>query len=85
MRSPDGKDPTPEEHEAAIQRVIEVGKKVGTPTGIHEMDAPGALKRAGQGMQFLAVGSDLRMMSVKSQELIAALRPAAGGKDVARY
>jgi 4-hydroxy-2-oxoheptanedioate aldolase len=49
------------------------------------MDAPGALKRAGQGMQFLAVGSDLRMMSVKSQELIAALRPAAGGKDVARY
>ncbi|HND51635.1 MAG TPA: aldolase/citrate lyase family protein [Pirellulaceae bacterium] len=85
MRTPDGKDPTPAEHEAAIQRVIEVGKKVGTPTGIHEMDAAGALKRAGQGMQFLAVGSDLRMMTVKAQETVQALHPAGDSKDVARY
>lgn len=85
MRSPDGKDPTPEEHEAAVQRVIEVGKQVGTPTGIHVMDAKSALDRAGQGMQFLAIGSDLRLMTQKAQETIAALHPEQTAKDVARY
>lgn len=85
MRTPDGKDPTPEEHEAVIQHVIQVGKKVGTPTGMHEMDAPGALKRAAQGMQFLAVGSDLRLMSTKATETLKALRPEGAAKEVARY
>lgn len=85
MRTPDGRDPSPAEHEAMIQRVIAVGKQVGTPTGIHEMEADGALRRAGQGMQFLAIGSDLRMMSSKAQETLRALRPAEQGKDLARY
>lgn len=85
MRTPDGKDPTPAEHESAIQQVIQVGKRVGTPTGIHEMEADGALRRADQGMQFIAIGSDLRLMTVKAQETIQALRPATGSKDVARY
>ena len=85
MRGPDGKDPTPEQHEAAIQRVIEVGKKVGCPTGIHVFDTKTALDRAAQGMQFLAVGSDLQMMLTKAQENVKALRPAEVSKDVARY
>lgn len=85
MRGPDGKDPTPEAHEAAIQRVIEVGREVGTPTGIHEMDPAGALRRAEQGMQFIAIGSDLRLMTVQAQATLQALRPAASAKDVARY
>ncbi|MDP6444793.1 MAG: aldolase/citrate lyase family protein [Pirellulaceae bacterium] len=85
MRSPGGEFPTPEEHEAAVQRVIEVGKQVGTPTGIHAMDPESALERAAQGMQFLAVGSDLRMMTQKAQEAVAALTPETAAKDVARY
>ncbi len=85
MRAPDGTFPTPEEHEAMVQRVIEVGKKVGTPTGIHAMDPESALDRASQGMQFLAVGSDLRMMTFKAQETVAQLYPDTVTKDVARY
>ena len=85
MRGPDGADPTAEEHEAAVQRVIEVGKEVGTPTGIHAMDAASALDRADQGMQFLAIGSDLRMMTQKAQEYVEMLNPAEAAKDVARY
>ena len=85
MRSPDGTMPTPEEHEAMVQRVIEIGKRVGTPTGIHAMDPETALERAGQGMQFLAVGSDLRMLSLKMQETVKALWPEGGEKDLARY
>lgn len=85
MRTPDGTDPTPEAHEAAIQKVIEVGKKVGTPTGIHSMDPHDALERAKQGMQFIAMGSDLKLMSVQAQEALKILHPDAETKDLARY
>jgi 4-hydroxy-2-oxoheptanedioate aldolase len=73
MRSADGTDPTPEEHEAAVERVIEVGRQVGTPTGIHVMTPEDALRRAEQGMQFLAVASDLRMLSTKAEEFLQQL------------
>jgi 4-hydroxy-2-oxoheptanedioate aldolase len=85
MREEDGAFPTPEEHEAAVQRVIEVGKKVGTPTGIHAMDPESALQRAEQGMQFLAVASDLRMMTATAQHYLKTLHPEEAAKDVARY
>lgn len=85
MRGEDGQDPSPEEHEAMIQRVIEVGKKVGTPTGIHAMDADSALQRAEQGMQFLAVASDLRLMTTAAQQALAKLHPDQAAKDIARY
>src|SRR5918999_760854 len=48
MRAPDGTFPTPEAHEAMVQRVIETGKRVGTPTGIHAMDPDSALQRVEQ-------------------------------------
>ncbi len=85
MRAPDGTMPTPEEHEAMIQRVIEIGRRVGTPTGIHAMEPENALERAEQGMQFLAVGSDLRMMNTEVQRTIKTLWPEGQQKDLARY
>jgi 4-hydroxy-2-oxoheptanedioate aldolase len=85
MRQPDGTFPTAQEHEAMIQRVIEVGKKTGCPTGIHAMSPENALERARQGMQFLAIGSDLRMMTLEAQRTVAAVFPEEGRKDVVRY
>lgn len=85
MRSNNGDFPRPEEHEALIQKVIEVGKKVGTPTGIHAMDPESALERVRQGMQFLAIGSDLRMMTQKAQEIVRTVFPQDAARDIARY
>jgi 4-hydroxy-2-oxoheptanedioate aldolase len=85
MRSADGSDPTPEQHEAMVQRVIRVGRQVGTPTGIHVMDADDALRRAEQGMQFLAIGSDLRMMSGKAQEILQQLIQGTDRGGIANY
>ena len=85
MRAPDGTMPTAEAHEAMIQRVIAAGKKVGTPTGIHAMDPENALERARQGMQFIAVASDLRMLSDGAKRITETLWPDAGAKDLARY
>ena len=65
--------------------MIAAGKKTGTPTGMHVMDPEAALKRAAQGMQFIAVASELRMMTAKAEEFLKVLKPGAATKDVARY
>jgi len=85
MRTADGRKPTDEEHEAMIQRVIAAGKKAGCPTGIHVMDPAVALKRAEQGMQFIAIGSDLHLLNTKTQEVAGVLWPERTKKDLARY
>ncbi|HEV7282689.1 MAG TPA: aldolase/citrate lyase family protein [Pirellulaceae bacterium] len=85
MRAADGTFPTAQEHEAAIQEVIRVGKETGTPTGIHAMDVESALLRAEQGMQFLAVGSDLRFLALKSEEVVQGLWPDRETGHLVRY
>jgi 4-hydroxy-2-oxoheptanedioate aldolase len=85
MRVTHGREATDEEFEAAIDRIVAAGKKTGTPTGIHAMSTAAALKRAKQGMQFIALGSDLRMMTERAQETLAALRPEHEAKELARY
>ena len=85
MRAADGTMPTAEAHEAMIQRVIAAGKKVGTPTGIHAMDPNSALERAAEGMQFIAVASDLRMLTEGAQRIVQTLWPGGSPRDLARY
>jgi 4-hydroxy-2-oxoheptanedioate aldolase len=85
MRRPDGSEATDDEFEAMLARVVEIGKKTGTPTGMHTMDTRAARARAEQGMQFIAVGSELRMMTQKAQESLSELSAVSGAKDIARY
>jgi 4-hydroxy-2-oxoheptanedioate aldolase len=85
MRVTCDREPTNEEFEAAIDRIIAAGRKTKTPTGIHAMSTSAALKRAEQGMQFIAVGSELRMMTEGAQESLRALRPGEEVKELARY
>lgn len=82
---PDGSPASDQEFEAAIAQVIDLGRRTGTATGMHVMDVPAALARAQQGMQFLAVGSDLRLMSQQAQATLAALRPQAVHGEAVRY
>jgi 4-hydroxy-2-oxoheptanedioate aldolase len=84
MRSPDGGEADDDAFEAMLTRVIAAGKKTGTPTGMHVMSPDAALKRAAQCMQFLAIGSELRMMTQEAQAILKTLGGTAG-KDVARY
>jgi 4-hydroxy-2-oxoheptanedioate aldolase len=85
MRGALGRDPSDEEFETAISRIIAAGKKTNTPTGIHTMSPPAALTRARQGMQFIAVASELRLMTEKAQETLRALNPEQETKELARY
>ena len=85
MTQPDGTLATDAEFEAALQTIVDIGKKTGTPTGIHAMDPHAALKRATQGMQFIAVASELRMMTQKAEEFLKVVKPDGEAKDLARY
>jgi 4-hydroxy-2-oxoheptanedioate aldolase len=84
MRSADGTEATDEAFEAMLARVVAAGKKTGTPTGMHVMSPEVAHQRAAQGMQFIAVASELRMMTEQATKTIQALG-LGGGKDLARY
>jgi 4-hydroxy-2-oxoheptanedioate aldolase len=85
MRSADGTEASDEAFEEILARVVAAGKRAGTPTGMHVMDPAAALRRAEQGMHFIAIGSDLRLMSAKAEEVVAALRPDRIAAGVAGY
>jgi 4-hydroxy-2-oxoheptanedioate aldolase len=85
MRAADGAFPTPEDHEALVQRVIAAGRAAGTPMGIHTMDPHIARQRAAQGMQFLAVASDLRLMTRQAESFLETLHADRQRTDAADY
>ena len=85
MRTAEGKEASDLEFEKALQTVIDIGKKTGTPTGMHVMDPENALRRHQQGMQFLAVGSELRMMGERARQILGQLFPDRLASESVRY
>ena len=85
MRRPDGSEATDAEFEYLLERIIAAGKKTGTPTGMHCMSPESALQRAEQGMQFIAIGSELKMMVERAQSILETVQPEASAKSLARY
>ncbi|MBX9579710.1 MAG: 2-dehydro-3-deoxyglucarate aldolase [Gemmataceae bacterium] len=62
MRSADGKPPPPAEFDEALATVLAGCKKLGVAAGLHTFSAEEARRRIADGWQFLAVGSELRLM-----------------------
>jgi 4-hydroxy-2-oxoheptanedioate aldolase len=84
MKTPDGIDPTPDQLEAMLQRVLAIGKRVGTPVGLHVQTVEDVKKRIEQGWQFLAIGSELRFMTGEAQRIASGLNLKKAA-DLARY
>ena len=85
MRSPDGTFPTDEAHAAMIDEVVRVGQDVGTPTGIHAMSSEEARQRVAQGMRFLAVGSDVKLLADGAAAVVRDVMPDRAAGDIVRY
>ena len=85
MRGPDGADPTPDELQAMLQRVLDTGKKVGTPVGLHVQTPEQVQQRISEGWQFIAIGSELKMMMNSAQQIVSALDLKSDTADLARY
>ena len=84
MKPADGSDPTPDQFEAMLQRVLAAGKKTGTPVGIHTQSVEEVQRRIAEGWQFLALQSELKMMVTKAQEHVSALGLSVTS-DLVRY
>ncbi len=84
MKPADGSDPSPEEFETMLQRILAAGKKAGTPVGLHTQSVEEVQQRIAEGWQFLALQSELKMMVLKAQEHVQALG-LANADDLARY
>lgn len=84
MKAEDGSDPTPEDFEAMLQRILAAGKKTGTPVGLHTQSVQDVQRRIDEGWQFLALQSELKMMVSKAQEHVEALG-LSSASDLARY
>jgi 4-hydroxy-2-oxoheptanedioate aldolase len=85
MRGPDGVDASPAELEAMLQRVLAAGRKVGTPVGLHVQSVEAVRQRIEEGWQFIALGSELRMMVQTAQQWAGALNLQTQKGDLARY
>lgn len=62
MRSKDGKPPSAEATAQAMKHILETCKKHQVPAGLHCGSVDEAKIRIDEGWQFLAIGSELRMM-----------------------
>ena len=67
-----------------IEEVVAIGRELGKPTGTHVMKAEQSAIRLGQGMQFIAVASDLGMLAYQAQAIVQGLGLKAD-LDLARY
>ncbi len=84
MKSADGSDPAPDEFEAMLQTILSIGKKCGTPVGIHTQSVAEVQKRISEGWQFMALQSELKMMVDRASEHVAALGLSTNS-DLVRY
>jgi 4-hydroxy-2-oxoheptanedioate aldolase len=84
MRDKAGNDPTPEEFEAMLQRILATGKKCGTPVGLHVQSVEQVQRRTAEGWQFIALGSELRFMTTEATKMVQGLNLKAAS-DLARY
>ena len=85
MRGADGVDPSPDQLEAMLQRVLAAGKKCGTPMGLHVQTTEAVEQRIAEGWQFIALGSELKMMVTGAQQFVSALNLKSESADLARY
>ena len=85
MRSAEGEFPTTEDHEAAIQRVVDAGQRTGVPVGLHVMTTEEAHRRREQGMRYLPIGSDLRMLTVEARRTVKLLGQATTTPPPVQY
>lgn len=84
MRGPDGVDPTPDQLEAMLQRILAIGKKTGTPVGLHVQSVDDTKRRIAEGWRFIALGSELRFMTSEAQRMVSGLNLKKAA-DLARY
>jgi 4-hydroxy-2-oxoheptanedioate aldolase len=84
MRSKDGRPPTAEATAQAMKHILATCKKHGVAPGLHCTSAAEALHRIEEGWQFIAIGSELKLMLEGVGNVLQQLSGHKQG-DIARY
>src|SRR3954471_10242098 len=85
MRSKDGKPPSGEATAQALKHILETCRKHHVPAGLHCGSAEEAQHRIDEGWQFIAIGSELRLMLDGTKELMRKLGTGAPKGEMAKY
>jgi 4-hydroxy-2-oxoheptanedioate aldolase len=85
MRKPDGTPPTKAEMEATLTRIREAAGRQGLPCGIHVHSLADARRRADEGWQYIAVGSELKLMLETASAVVKAVNPDRSAAELAKY
>lgn len=84
MRSKDNRPPSPEATAQVMQHILTTCKKHGVAAGVHCYSPEEARARIEEGWQFLAIGSELRMMMDAANEVVRRTGLGSQG-DLAKY
>jgi 4-hydroxy-2-oxoheptanedioate aldolase len=84
MRSKDGKPPSGEATTQAMKHILATCKKHGVAAGVHCFSPEETLARIEEGWQFLAIGSELKMMLDGVNDVLKRLG-RAGQAEMAKY
>jgi 4-hydroxy-2-oxoheptanedioate aldolase len=85
MRAQDGTMPSKDVFEKTLARILEAAQRHRVPCGLHVLTAEDALRRAEQGFQFIAVGSELKFMLDGAALAVRKINPAETAEDLAKY
>lgn len=83
MRSKDGKPPSAQATAEANAHILATCKKHGVAAGYHCMSVEEAHHRIAEGWQFIAIGSELRMMMDGAGNIMKGM--GTQGKEMAKY
>jgi 4-hydroxy-2-oxoheptanedioate aldolase len=84
MRSKDGKPPSAEATAQAMKHILATCKKHRVPAGLHCYSPEEARARMEEGWQFIAIGSELRMMMDAANDVVKRTGLGAQG-ELAKY
>src|SRR4051812_37810873 len=85
LRAADGTPPSKTLMEETLTRILDAAKRRKVPCGLHVTTIEDARRRAEQGWQFIAVGSELKFMLDGAAALAAATSPEKAAGDLAKY
>lgn len=84
MRSSDGKPPSPEATARVMRHILDTCRKHGVAPGVHCFSTDDARRRLEEGWQFIAIGSDLRMLTSEAARVVQQVVGVSRG-EVAKY
>jgi 4-hydroxy-2-oxoheptanedioate aldolase len=85
MRGKDAKPPSGEAMNQALKHILETCRKHKVPAGLHCYSPEEVLQRIDEGWQFLAIGSELKMLLNGVNDVIQKLGAGKGKGEMAKY